>query len=294
MKKSLIALAVAAALPVAAQADVTISGSVEAEYTLGSNLAPALDTALSIASTEVLTNGMTATAKMNMFSEADADGTISLSGDFGTVTAGSAASSATASDADDTSENILGVAYSGTMAGLAVNAAMGSWNHDSDDNTTLVTDYVTYGATYDFNGLAVAASSTNKTTGGTAVTTVSGSYAFGDLTVTAAKDSDDANAVLTAAYATTMDALAVSISATSADAWDVSATYTLGGIAITATDDEAPGGADLSASYTSGAMTLTVDSDSDIDVTYDMGNADLAISRDADADATTVSYTVSF
>ncbi|MCP4879268.1 MAG: hypothetical protein GY905_01895, partial [Gammaproteobacteria bacterium] len=286
MKKSLIALAVAAALPVAAQAGTTISGSVEAEYTLGSNLAPALDTALSIASTEVLTNGMTATAKMNMFAEADVDGTISLSGDFGTVTAGSAASSATASDADDTSENILGVAYSGTMAGLAVNAAMGTWDHDSDAAVaTAVQDYVTYGATYDFNGLAVAASSTNKTTGGTAVTTVSGSYAFGDLTVTAAKDSDDANAVLTAAYATTMDALAVSISATSADAWDVSATYTLGGIAITATDDEAAGGADLSASYTSGAMTLTVDSDSDIDVAYDMGNADLAISRDSDADA---------
>ena len=39
MKKTMIALAVAAALPVAAQADVTLSGSIAAEFTLGSNLA---------------------------------------------------------------------------------------------------------------------------------------------------------------------------------------------------------------------------------------------------------------
>ncbi|MDP6968606.1 MAG: porin, partial [Gammaproteobacteria bacterium] len=61
MKKSLIALAVAAALPVAAQADVTLSGSVEAKSTLGGNLAPTITTEFNAAASEVLANGMTAT-----------------------------------------------------------------------------------------------------------------------------------------------------------------------------------------------------------------------------------------
>ena len=288
MKKSLIALAVAAALPVAAQAGVTLSGSVGVEYTLGSNLTADTSGALSVASTEVLANGMTATASFDVLGT-DSQGNVTLSGDFGSLTGGTSVATLESSTEDD--ESVSGVAYTGTMAGLSVNATGGSWDHDSDADTA-AQDYVTYGASYDFNGLTVAASSSDES--GATVTSVSGSYAFGDLTVSAAKDSDDASAVVTAAYASTMDALAVSVSAASDDTWDVSATYTLGGIAITATDDEAAGGADLSASYTSGAMTLTVDSDSDIDVTYDMGNADLAISRDADADATTVSYTVSF
>jgi predicted porin len=40
MKKTVIAMAVAAALPVTAQADITLSGSVSTEFTLGSDLVP--------------------------------------------------------------------------------------------------------------------------------------------------------------------------------------------------------------------------------------------------------------
>ncbi len=60
MNKTLIALAITAALPVAAVADVTISGSLTSKY----KNTGAIDTytRLSIASSEVLANGMTATA----------------------------------------------------------------------------------------------------------------------------------------------------------------------------------------------------------------------------------------
>ena len=60
MNKTLIALAIAATLPVAAVADVTISGSLSSKY----KNTGAIDTytRLSIASSEVLANGMTATA----------------------------------------------------------------------------------------------------------------------------------------------------------------------------------------------------------------------------------------
>ena len=60
MNKTLIALAIAATLPVAAVADVTISGSLTSKY----KNTGAIDTytRLSIASSEVLANGMTATA----------------------------------------------------------------------------------------------------------------------------------------------------------------------------------------------------------------------------------------
>ena len=84
----------------------------------------------------------------------------------------------------------------------------------------------------------------------------------------------------------------VSVSADSGDAWDLSATYTMGDIAITATDDEEDGGAAISAAYTSGALSVGVNSDSEVTVGYDMGNADLAVVRDDDG--TTVKYTVAF
>jgi hypothetical protein len=105
MKKTVIALAVAAAMPMAVQADVTITGSVTAKYYLAAEtFAPATATAatnerkkggldvdsdLDISSTEVLTNGMTATASFDVGSEGDS-GKASLAGDFGTLTIGSA------------------------------------------------------------------------------------------------------------------------------------------------------------------------------------------------------------
>lgn len=291
MKKSLIALAVAAALPVAAQADVTLSGSVSAEYTLGSNLAPATDTAFSASSSEVLSNGMTATATFNVLG-GDAQGTISLAGDFGSVTGGTAAANlvevAVDEDGDDADADLNGVSYAGNVAGLDVHVMAGSFEADEADATDVV-DYVKYGASYDLNGLTISGSSTSEDD--VSETSLSASYAFGDLTVSATKD-EDADAVVKAAYSADMGDLSVSVSAASDDTWDLSATYTLGDISITATDDEEAGGADISAAYASGALSVGVNSDSEVSVGYAMGNASLAAARDADG--TTVKYTVAF
>ena len=292
----MIALAVAAALPVAAQADVTLSGSIAAEFTLGSNLAADVDTAFAASSSEVLANGMTATAKFNVLGdggENTGNGTVGLSGDFGTLSAGSAAATRAANDTDETAENVNGISYTGSFAGLSVNATAGKWDEDNSGDVDATEELVTYGASYDFNGLALSVQNTSETTAAAAANTVKASYAFGDLTVSASK-TDGANAVIKGAYAATLGDLAVTASADSADDWDVAMTYTMGDLAITAKDDETAGGADLSASYSANNLTVTVDADSDVDVSYNMGNAVVAMSRDTDADATTVKYTVSF
>ena len=286
----MIALAVAAALPVAAQADVTLSGSIEASTTLGSNLAVAVDTAFTAASSEVLANGMTATASLNVLAAADTAGTVGLAGDFGTLSAGTAEGT----DLTDTDVNksitMTGVSYAGSFAGLAVNAASGKYNGKGAAGNDK-TDFSTYGASYDFNGLTVSGTSENHA--GTASTNMTASYAFGDLTIKASKDSG-ADAVITGTYSATMADLAVTVAATSADTWDLDATYTLGAIALTVEDAENEP-TQISGTYSADALSVTVTDTSKVTVGYDMGNADLELVRTAGtAASTTVSYTVAF
>jgi len=84
MKKYLIALAVAAALPVAAQADTTFSGSVTGK--LGSKGAADTDASLKIATEEVLSNGLTAGVNFTIIGGSkgkdENQGTAFLKGDF--------------------------------------------------------------------------------------------------------------------------------------------------------------------------------------------------------------------
>ena len=292
MKKSLIALAVAAALPVAAQADVSLSGDVSVKYTLGSKLNPVTEASLTASSSEVLSNGMTATASFDVLGTS-AQGTVSLSGDFGTVTGGTGAATLadvadTATKANDEDADLDGVSYAGSIAGLSVHAMAGKFDEDDTSATKLV-DYVEYGASYDLNGLTISGDSTSEN--GVAATSLSASYAFGDLTITATKD-EGKDAVVDAAYSATMGDLAVTVEANSSSEWDLTATYTLGDITITAEDSEAAGGAAISAAYASGALSVSVDDASEVVVGYDMGNADLEVERTATA--TTVKYTVAF
>jgi hypothetical protein len=284
MKKSLIALAVAAALPVAAQADVTLSGDVAVTYKLGSDLVPTTESSLSVDASEVLSNGMTATASFGVLGNGGTSGTVSLAGDFGSVTGGTGAATLEASDDEDVDLN--GIAYSGSFAGVSVAAAAGEWDHDNVA-TTPVQEYTKYSADYDFNGLALGGSNTDGTTKLTA------SYSFGDLTVSGEK-ANGSDAVVTAAYAATMGDLAVAIEANSKDTenWEVDATYTLGDISINAVDGAAKAETELSATYASGALSVEVASDSKVTVGYDMGNADFELVRDSAA--TTVKYTVAF
>ena len=137
MNKTLIALAIAAALPVAAQADATISGTLTSKYK--NTGAIDTDSRLSVASSEVLANGMTATAGFSITADTDDDtensGTATLSGDFGTLTVGSidadgafqagdvgGAVPDTTDSTSSTASTVYGVHFSGTVAGLTVSA----------------------------------------------------------------------------------------------------------------------------------------------------------------------------
>ena len=141
MKKSLIALAIVAALPVAAQAEATISGTVNTVYTQGAQAEVAkklakdgfaevdavaakpsgaidTDATLKIATDEVLANGMTATATFAILGGSKNSGTASLAGDFGTLTAGSIDSDGAfqAGDAGSIVGDTMTASSSGTTA----------------------------------------------------------------------------------------------------------------------------------------------------------------------------------
>ena len=135
MNKTLIALAIAAALPVAAQADATISGTLTSKYK--NTGAIDTDARLSVASSEVLANGMTATAAFVILADHDDDtenqGTATLTGDFGALTVGEidadgafqagdvgGAVSDTTESTDGTASTVFGIHYAGSVAGLAV------------------------------------------------------------------------------------------------------------------------------------------------------------------------------
>jgi hypothetical protein len=310
MKKSVIALAVAAAMPVAAQADIKLSGSVSAEYTLGSNLVPSTEAELTADSSQILANGMTATASFSVlgarYQDTDAQGTVSLSGDFGELKGGNKAKTLedVADGEDGVNEydaSLNGIAYTGDFAGLSVNASAGKFDEDADDDVyhdvsntfseRTIVEYSTYGASYNFNGLTLSGKSTTEGTA-SAVRKMTASYSFGDLTVSGTKETSS-KAVVKAAYEVTKGDLAVKASADSSDDWDLEATYNIGELAVTAKDDELNGGAKISAKYTAGDLSLEVDSDSKVTVAYDIGNADLSMVREKNK-GTKVKYTVAF
>lgn len=309
MKKTVIAMAVAVGIPAVAHADINLSGSVSAEYTLGSNLVPIMESKLS-ADTEVALNLMTATASFNILGEKGqgavdltGEGTIGLKGDFGEVMAGTAAKTLSEvadsvylgtdpTKINDEDADLNGISYTGSIAGLTVNAAKGQFDEDASDAGTQVVEYATYGAEYDFNGLKLAGQNT-KEGAAVAINKFTAEYAFGDLTVSGSKSSDKSDAVVKALYEQTTGDLAVMVSADSAKEWDLEATYTMGDLAVTAKDDEQVGGAKISAKFTSGELSIEVDSDSKVTVGYDLGNADLSMVREQNKN-TKVKYTVSF
>jgi hypothetical protein len=221
MNKTLIALAIVAALPVAAQADATISGSVNTKYK--NSGAIDTDARLSIASSEVLANGMTATAGFAILADTDDDtensGTATLAGDFGMLTVGSIDSDAafqagdvagvvddTTFSTSSTAASVYGIHYAGTVAGLSVaaqlNANTGATGNadDVDGNSQhgAQTKSTQMSATYEMNGLTVgysyasAAADKDSVSGANdgiyeAQSAFGVSYAFGDLVVTAGK-----------------------------------------------------------------------------------------------------------
>ena len=246
MNKTLIALAIAAALPVAAQADMTFSGSVTTEF-VNTGVVDT-DAALSLSASEVLANGMTATATLDVL-DGESQGSASLAGDFGTLTVGEIDSDGAfqaadvggavgnTEDADEAGTTVSGIHFSTTQAGLTLSAQA---NGNTGPTGAVVagdlqTRSTQLGATYDFNGLTVgyAYASADADSGNddsTAAATTAGasvtagvnnsmsafgvSYAFGDLVVTAGKQNNSngtasPDAIVSATYTMTVDALTV-------------------------------------------------------------------------------------
>jgi len=246
MNKTLIALAIAAALPVAAQADMTLSGSVTTEF-VNTGVVDT-DAALTLSASEVLANGMTATATFDVL-DGENQGSASLTGDFGSLTVGKIDSDgafqaadvggavANTEDADEGGTTVSGIHFSTTQAGLTLSAQVNGNTGPSGAVVAgdLQTRSTQLGATYDFNGLTVgyAYASADADSGddnSTAASTSAGasvtsgvnnsmsafgvSYAFGDLTVTAGKQNNSngtasPDAIVSATYTMTVDALTV-------------------------------------------------------------------------------------
>ena len=327
MNKTLIALAIAAALPVAAQADMTLSGSVTTEF-VNTGVVDT-DATLTLSASEVLANGMTATATFDVLG-GESQGTATLTGDFGALTVGEIQNDGAfqfgdvggavglSDDADDGGNTISGIHFSTSQAGLAIAAQVNGATGPAADTADLETRSTQFGATYDFNGVTVGyayasadadslqngletADTDEENNGVSAAMSAFGvSYAMGDITLTAGKDSIDADTDFVVTYTTSMDALTVTAAMDNDSQYQIDLGYALtGGLAISSEIDSDGGDTTMGVSYTSGEMTASVtktsDGSTDASVALDFGNADLELARDGGgAGETSVTYTVAF
>ena len=319
MNKTLIALAIAAALPVAAQADMTLSGSVTTEYTNTGVIDT--DAALSVSASEVLANGMTATATFDVLGGED-QGSASLSGDFGTLTAGEidadgafqmgdvGAAVGNTEDDDEGDTTVSGIHFSTTQAGLSIAAQVNA--STGPDATTSEGRSTQMGATYDFNGITVGYSyaSADANTGTDAgiggpiggvtenMTAFGVAYTMGDITITAGKDSADLDTDYNVSYSTSMDALSVTAQINNDSDIQIDLSYALSDSLTLSSEIDTGNTTTLVAAYTSGDMTATVaktdDGTTDASVALDFGNADLTLARNGGDADTSVTYSVAF
>jgi len=340
MNKTLIALAITAALPVAAVADVTISGSLSSKYK--NTGAIDTDSSLRVDSSEVLANGMTATAGFSITADTDDDtensGTATLAGDFGTLTVGSidadgafqagdvgGAVADTTESTSSTASSVYGVHFSGTVAGLTVSAQVNA-NSGANGKTgtyaavaavassATVSEvlYVAAGdhsktkgtqlsATYEVNGLTVgyaytSADVTNANTSShngvhEAQSVVGASYAMGDLVVSVGKQNlsaggtTSADALVSATYTMTADALTIVAQADNAPSGDyqLNLSYALSDAFSLSSEVDKGKTTSMVGTYTEGDMTFTVarqdDNTTDASIALDYGNADLTVGR---------------
>ena len=318
MNKTLIALAIAAALPVAAQADMTLSGSISTEF-VNTGVVDT-DAALTLSASEVLANGMTATATFDVLG-AESQGTATLTGDFGALTVGEIQNDGAfqfgdvggavglSDDADDGGNTISGIHFSTSQAGLAIAAQVNGATGPAADTAYSETRSTQFGATYDFNGVTVgyayASADADSTDGPTGVTTAMSAfgvaYTMGDISLTAGKDSVDADTDFNVSYTTSMDSLTVTASMDNDSEYQIDLGYALaGGLALSAEIDSDATATSMGVSYTSGDLTASVtktdDKTTDASIALDFGNADLKLARDGGTNngETSVTYTVAF
>jgi|TARA_B110000967_G_scaffold131632_1_gene134408 hypothetical protein len=319
MNKTLIALAIAAALPVTAAADMTISGTLTTKYRNTGVIDT--DARLGMASSEVLANGMTATASFAILADTDDDtenqGTATLSGDFGTLTVGEIDSDGAFQSGDvagivadttystaSTAATVSGIAYSGTVAALTVSAQVNATTDAAKAGAKTKSTQI--GASYDLNGLMVgysyaSAKADDDSSDGThdGVHEAQGvfgvSYSFGDLVVSAGKQnlkaaaSTSPDAVISATYTMAIDALSVVAqmdnyhSATDSNDYQINMSFALNDAITLSSEIDKNKTSTMVATYSSGDVTTTVakqdDSTTDASISVDYGNADLTIGR---------------
>ncbi len=217
MKKTIIAASIAAvAAAPAAFADVSISGYISAEYVEDEMLT---NNDIVFKASEDLGNGMKASAKYHMFTDSvagagptsgyTADMSITLSGDFGSLTAGRSegfdegvfaafVNIDAAHDADlegnfdggtavqtrDERLKYVSPSFNGLKVGLT-----------TQDNGTSKFEDKEYMVSYSANGLSVMAGRSDE--GTTETTNIAASFKMGDLEVRAAKRDLDVNGVET-------------------------------------------------------------------------------------------------
>ena len=315
MNKTLIALAIAAALPVAAQADVTLSGTLTSKYNTTTN---ALDTdsRFGMAASEVLANGMTATAAFTLTADTDDDtensGTGSLAGDFGTLTVGSIDADGafqagdvgggvanTTEGSSTTSSAVNGIHYAGTMGGLNVAAQINAASTATGSSSDAITKSTQFGVSTEMQGLTIGYSYASDLADNAA--TVNGvlegqsavglTYAFGDLAVSASKvnynnaATTTVDTLISATYTITAEALTITAQADSAPSGDyqIDLSYALSDAFTVATEVDKGKQTSITGTYTDGDMTATVaktdDGTTDASIALDYGNADLTLGR---------------
>jgi hypothetical protein len=314
MNKTLIALAIAAALPVAAQADVTLSGTLTSKYNTTTN---ALDTdsRFGMAASEVLANGMTATAAFTLTADTDDDtensGTGSLAGDFGTLTVGSIDADGafqagdvgggvanTTEGSSTTSSAVNGIHYSGTMGSLNVAAQINS-SSAAVGTAAAVTKSTQFGVSTEMQGLTVGYSYASDLADDVAAvngvlegqSAVGLTYAFGDLAVSASKvnynnaATTTVDTLISATYTITAEALTITAQADSSPSGDyqIDLSYALSDAFTVATEVDKGKQTSITGTYTDGDMTATVaktdDGTTDASIALDYGNADLTLGR---------------
>jgi hypothetical protein len=268
-----------------------------------------------MAASEVLANGMTATAAFTLTADTDDDtensGTGSLAGDFGTLTVGSIDADGafqagdvgggvanTTEGSSTTSSAVNGIHYSGTMGSLNVAAQINS-SSAAVGTAAAVTKSTQFGVSTEMQGLTVGYSYASAISDDAA--TVNGvlegqsavglTYAFGDLAVSASKvnynnaATTTVDTLISATYTITAEALTITAQADSSPSGDyqIDLSYALSDAFSVATEVDKGKQTSITGTYTDGDMTATVaktdDGTTDASIALDYGNADLTLGR---------------
>lgn len=328
MKKSLIALIVAAALPAVAQADATLSGSVTVKISGNSKLDT--DASLKISAEEQLTNGMTAKGEFEIMASDGNRGMASLSGDFGTLTGGDIDSDGAfqMGDVAELVDNTLNSSNSDTkVQGFHIETALGDLQLQAQRNgatladgsstsstgTVAVEKGTQVGVTYTLNGITFGAAYANAPadanaakggiTGAEGTNAYGMTYNFGDVVLKAGREKGK-KAQAAATYTANMEAITVeaTVKGGNTNGHKVVGTYTLDSLVVKATAEK---GKDLTygATYVTGDLTFDalIDPNADgkdkISAAMDMGNADLTLAVEDGTTSnkvTSLTYKVAF